>query len=78
MKLYHCRDARSLRPLWALEELGLACELVTLPFPPHTSWPGYLADNPLRAAPTLVDGDLTTTGSAGVCHHQAKQFRRRD
>src|ERR1051325_5381217 len=26
MKLYHCKNARSLRPLWALEELGLDYE----------------------------------------------------
>jgi glutathione S-transferase len=78
MKLYHCRDARSLRPLWALEELGLDYELVTIPLPPRTAWQGYLAINPLGAVPTLVDGDLTMIGSAGVCHNQAKQFRRRD
>ena len=29
MKLYHCNDARSLRPLWALEEMGLDYEPVS-------------------------------------------------
>ena len=35
MKLWHCRDARSFRALWALEELGLPYELVLLPFGPQ-------------------------------------------
>jgi glutathione S-transferase len=68
MKLYHCRDARSLRPLWALEELGLDYELVTMPFPPRAAYPNYLAINPLGTVPTFVDGDLTMTESAGICH----------
>ena len=33
--LWHCVDARSFRPLWALEELGLSYELKMLPFPPR-------------------------------------------
>ena len=28
--LYHCKNARSLRPLWAMEELGVAYDLVNL------------------------------------------------
>ena len=35
MKLYHCHNARSFRPLWTLEELGLDYELVVMPFPPR-------------------------------------------
>ena len=35
MKLYHCHNSRSLRPRWALEEMGLDYELETLPFPPR-------------------------------------------
>ena len=59
MKLYHCTDARSFRPLWTLEELGLDYELVNMPFPPRALYPGYLAINPLGTVPTLVDGGLT-------------------
>ena len=33
--LYHCADARSFRPLWAMEEMGLGYELTVLPFPPR-------------------------------------------
>lgn len=33
--LYHCMNARSFRPLWTMEELGLDYELKLLPFPPR-------------------------------------------
>jgi glutathione S-transferase len=73
MKLYHCHNARSLRPLWALEELGLDYELVTMPFPPRAGYPNYLSINPLGTVPTFVDGDLTMTESAGICHFLAER-----
>lgn len=73
MKLYHCQDARSLRPLWALEELGLDYELVTMPFPPRALHPGYLDINPLGTVPALVDGDLTMTELTGICHYLAEK-----
>ena len=34
MKLWHCNGSRSLRALWALEEMGMEYELEILPFPP--------------------------------------------
>ena len=66
MKLYHCKDARSLRPLWALEELGLDYELVNMAFPPRATYPGYLNINPLGTVPTFTDGDLTMTESSAT------------
>jgi glutathione S-transferase len=69
MRLYHCPDARSLRPLWTLEELGLDYELTNMRFPPRTEYPGYLAINPLGTVPTFVDGALTMTESTGICHY---------
>ena len=47
--LYHCAAARSFRPLWMLEELGLPYELKMLPFPPRVFAKEYLALNPRRA-----------------------------
>jgi glutathione S-transferase len=49
--LYHCSDARSFRPLWVLEEMGLSYELRMLPFPPRVAAPDYLAINPLGTIP---------------------------
>ena len=54
MKLYHCSNARSLRPLWTLEELDLEYELVTMEFPPRHKYPNYLKINPLGTVPTFV------------------------
>ncbi|MEC8346721.1 MAG: glutathione S-transferase N-terminal domain-containing protein, partial [Pseudomonadota bacterium] len=69
IKLYHCSDARSLRPLWALEEMGLEYELINMEFPPRATYPGYLDLNPLGTVPTLTDGELVMTESSGICHY---------
>jgi glutathione S-transferase len=69
MRLYHCNDSRSLRSLWALEEMGLEYELVTMPFPPRLHQRGYLEVNPLGTVPTLVDGDTVLTESSAICQY---------
>jgi len=78
MKLYHCADARSLRPLWALEELGADYELVNMAFPPRATYPGYLSINPLGTVPTFVDGTVTLTESTGICHYLGEKFAPTD
>ncbi|QCI65100.1 glutathione S-transferase family protein [Phreatobacter stygius] len=67
--LYHCASARSFRPLWMLEELGLAYDLKMLPFPPRMFAKDYLAINPLGTIPYLIDGETRMTESAGICHY---------
>ncbi len=74
MKLYHCNGARSLRCLWALEEMGLQYELETLPFPPRMFAKHYKDVNPLGTVPALVDGDLIMTESSGICHYLAEKY----
>jgi glutathione S-transferase len=74
MKLWHCRDARSFRALWALEELGLAYELVNLPFPPRWAAPEYLEINPLGTIPYLEDGPAKMTESAGIAEYLAAKY----
>ena len=59
--LYHCDAARSFRPLWMLEELGLPYELKMLPFPPRVFAKEYLALNPLGTIPFMVDGETKMT-----------------
>ena len=70
-KLYHCRSARSFRPLWALEEAGVPYELVMLPFPPRVFKKDYLAINPLGTIPTFFDGTMRMTESAAICQYIA-------
>src|SRR3954453_2439497 len=67
--LYHCEGARSFRPLWMLEELGLDYELKMLPFPPRVLAKEYMAINPLGTIPFMVDGDTKMTESSGICHY---------
>ena len=74
MKLYHCPNARSLRPLWALEEMGLDYELVNMKFPPRFMHEGYLDINPLGTVPTFTDSDLTMTESAGICQYLVDKY----
>ena len=71
IELWHCPDARSFRPLWALEELGLPYELVLLPFPPRWLEPSFLELNPLGTIPFFTDGDVQMTESAAITLHLA-------
>ncbi len=67
--LHHCANARSFRPLWTLEELGLPYRLVMLPFPPRVRAPDYLAVNPLGTIPFFTDGTTEMTESAAICQY---------
>src|SRR5579872_1705864 len=67
--LYHCHGARSFRPLWTLEEMGLPYELKMLPFPPRERAPDYLTINPLGTVPTFFDGEVRMTESAAICEY---------
>ena len=74
LRLYHCRDARSFRVLWALEELGLPYELEVMPFPPRFRVEGYKELNPLGTVPAFfADGQLMTE-SAAIPHFLATKF----
>lgn len=69
--LYHCFNARSFRPLWALEELGLPYDLKVLPFPPRALAKPYLEENPLGTIPLFVEGATRMTESAAICQYLA-------
>ena len=72
--LYHCDAARSFRPLWMLEELGLGYELKMLPFPPRVFAKDYLAINPLGTIPYMIDGETRMTESSGICHYLGTRY----
>ena len=69
--LYHCRDARSLRCLWAAEEAGLPIDLRVLPFPPRAFAPEYKEVNPLKTVPGWVENGVLLTESAAICERIA-------
>jgi glutathione S-transferase len=72
--LYHCSDARSFRPLWTLEELGMPYELKMLPFPPRFRAPDYMALNPFGTIPLMLDGEVRMTESAAICHYLVTRY----
>lgn len=76
MKLWHCYNARSLRPLWALEELGLDYDVETLPFPPRVFQRDYLEINPLGTVPYFADGDISMTESTAICVYLIEKYGR--
>jgi glutathione S-transferase len=74
LTLYHCHDARSFRPLWTLEEMGLEYELKMLPFPPRALAPDYLSVNPLGTVPTFFDDSMRMTESAAICQYLVTRY----
>ncbi len=74
LTLYHCKGARSVRPLWTLEEMGIDYDLVQMEFPPRYQFPGYKDINPLGTVPALVDGDTLMTESAGICQYLVERY----
>lgn len=72
--LWHCLDARSFRPLWALEEMGLEYELNVLPFPPRAFHKLYFDINPLGTVPFLRDGETGMTESTAICQYLADRY----
>jgi glutathione S-transferase len=74
IKLYHCVEARSFRPLWALEELRLPYQLHVLPFPPRAHAKSFLQINPLGTIPLLIDGDTRMTESSAICEYLVARY----
>ena len=65
--LHHLEQSRSLRILWALEELGVDYQIKHYKRLPTMSAPPELkAVHPLGKAPILTDGDLTVAESAVI------------
>ena len=72
--LYHCMSARSFRPLWMLEELGLPYELRMLRFPPRVLDKSFREVNPLGTVPLFIDGETRMTESAAICQYLAARY----
>lgn len=74
IELWHCKESRSLRALWMLEEIGLPYRLHLMRFPPRLSDPTYLEVNPLGTVPYLIDGDTHMTESAAITQYLARRY----
>lgn len=59
IRLHHCHQARSMRTLWLLNELGVEFEVVVHPFDKTLRSDAYLALNPAGRVPALeIDGTV--------------------
>lgn len=75
LKLYGYGPMRSLRALWALNELGADFEFVSVNlFAGETQHPDFLRLNPAGKIPVLVDGDLVVTESAAIVLYLADKY----
>lgn len=67
IKVFHQPRSRSLRVLWMAEEMGLAYEVAAGSlFSPSED---FLAANPTRTLPAMVDGDTVLTESVAILHY---------
>ncbi|MAZ87106.1 MAG: glutathione S-transferase [Cellvibrionaceae bacterium] len=78
IKLWHCHNSRSLRALWAMEEMGLDYELEVLPFPPRFFQKDYLDVNALGTVPYMVDGETHMTESSGIPLYLVERYGKYD
>lgn len=78
MKLYGLGPTRSLRVLWALNELDADFEFISINLMKgeHLT-PEFLQLNPAARVPVLVDGDTVVTESAAIVLYLAEKYPER-
>jgi glutathione S-transferase len=75
MKLYGYRNGRTLRAMWALEEVGAAYDYVEVDvMHGQGREPWFLKINPAGKVPVLDDNGTIITESAAVCMHIAEKY----
>ena len=73
-KLYGISGSRAIRSLWAIEEVGVEYEHVSVNFMDESKTPEYLAVNPNGRIPALQDGDVTLFESMAINLYLAKTY----
>ena len=74
LKLWHCTGARSIRPLWTMEEMGLDYQLEVMQFPPRFMHSGYTEINPIGTVPYFTDEHVAMTESAGISQYLVDRY----
>ena len=69
LKIFHASGSRSLRVIWMAEEMGLDYELT--PEAIGRSSPEFIAVNPARALPAIIDGDVAMSESVAIVQYLA-------
>jgi glutathione S-transferase len=75
MKLYEFPPTRSIRVRWALQELGVPFEAVTVdPTKGELQQAAFKKVNPAGKLPALVDGELTLTESGAILLYLGEKY----
>ena len=74
LKLWHCTGARSVRPLWTMEEMGLDYQLEVMQFPPRFMHSGYTEISPIGTVPFFTDERVAMTESAGISQYLVDRY----
>jgi glutathione S-transferase len=70
LRVYHVAGTRSVRIVWLLKELGLAHEVVSMPFDHAVMHgPDYLGINPLGKVPALDHDGFVLTESGAIIQY---------
>ena len=72
LKIFHASGSRSLRVIWMAEEMGLDYELA--PEAIGRSSPEFIAVNPARALPAIIDGDVAMSESVAIVQYLAARY----
>lgn len=78
IKVWHCKDARSLRALWALEEMEIPYEVEVMPFPPRYFQREFLQVNELGTIPYMIDGDTHMTESSAIPLYLVERYGKHE
>ncbi len=74
IRLHHVHQARSMRTLWLLHELGLEFKTVVHPFGKNLRDPKYLALNPAGRVPALEIGDDCMFETGAIAEYLCETF----
>ncbi len=66
IKVYHEPNSRSLRVVWLMEELGEACEVETVAYPPDEA---FRRRTGLGTIPAVLDGDTVASESIAILQY---------
>jgi glutathione S-transferase len=75
LKIYHSKQARSLRVVWLAEEIGMPHEIVHMPFDPATlRSEEFLRINPFGKVPAIEDGGVRMVESGAICQYLTEKY----
>jgi glutathione S-transferase len=72
LKIFHASGSRSLRVIWMAEEMGLDYELS--PEAIGRSSPEFVAANPARGLPAIIDGEVSMSESVAIVQYLAARY----